>query len=138
MWTFAGKEFFEEEVERFGNPVGFVYIITNIKNGRQYIGQKKFGAKRKITRAGKSKRVYKKSDWMEYYGSNEELKEDVKKEGKDNFARQIIRLCYSKAEMNYYELYEQMAHHVILQPRAYYNAYVGGRISRRQLTSHLI
>lgn len=137
MWMFAGTEFTEDEIERFGNPVGFVYVITNILDGRKYIGQKKFGAKRKTVRKGKTKKVYKKSDWQSYYGSNEELKSDVSRLGKENFSRQIIRLCHSKAEMNYYELFEQMAHHVVLQPRKYYNAYVGGRISRRQLT-HLL
>lgn len=131
MWIYNGEEFTEDMI---GDAVGFVYIIRNRDDGRSYVGQKKFGAKRKTVRKGKTKRVYKKSDWQAYYGSNAELQADVERLGAENFRREIIHICQSKAEMNYLELQEQMDRRVILNPRYYYNAYVGGRISRRQLT----
>jgi hypothetical protein len=135
MWAYQGEEFTEEMIPE--GAVGFVYVIRNRDDGRSYIGQKKFGAKRKTTVKGKTKRVYKKSDWQRYYGSNAELQADVERLGEDSFRREILHICKSKAEMNYLELQEQMDRRVILQPRLYYNAYVGGRISRRQLTALL-
>jgi hypothetical protein len=134
MWYYEGVEFNEDWI---GDAVGFVYIIKNESDGRSYIGQKKFGAKRKTVRKGKTKRVYKKSDWQRYYGSNAELKADVERLGEEWFTRTILHICSSKAQMNYLELQEQMDARAILKPNLYYNAYVGGRISRRQLTALL-
>ena len=38
-WTYNGKDFTEDLV---GNNYGFVYQITNLTNGRKYIGKKFF------------------------------------------------------------------------------------------------
>lgn len=135
MWTYKGEVFTEDMV---CDMVGFVYIITNLSNGMKYIGQKKFGSRRKVVRKGKrTKRVYKASDWQTYFGSNLELQKDVEVLGEKHFTREILYLCESKAEMNYRELKEQMDRDVLLKPHEYYNAYAGGRISRKQLTSML-
>ena len=135
MWMYRDEVFTEDMID---DNIGFVYIIENLINGKKYIGQKKLQTYRKVVRKGKrAKRVYKKSDWETYFGSNLELQDDVKALGPENFKREILYLCKSKAEMNYRELYEQVVNNAILKPTEYYNSYVGGRISRKQLTSLL-
>jgi hypothetical protein len=75
MWIFNGKTF---TTQMIGDNVGFVYLITNKENNKKYIGKKLF----KFTRTKKRKnkrnvKVLKDSDWLSYYGSNEELKKDL-------------------------------------------------------------
>ena len=59
-----------------GNHYGFVYLITNKSNKRQYIGRKYFWSFR--TPPGKKRKAKQESDWKKYYGSCPELKEDLK------------------------------------------------------------
>jgi hypothetical protein len=134
MWKYKDEEFTEDMITE--KMVGFVYLITNLSNGKKYVGQKKFGARRKVSRKGKrAKRVYKKSDWQTYFGSNGDLQKDVEVLGEKHFLREILYLCESKAVMNYLELQEQIDRRALLNPDEYYNSYCGGRISRKQLTS---
>ena len=117
--------------------VGFVYVIRRKADGKSYIGQKTFfSAVKKAPLKGKVRvrRSKKESDWKTYWGSNDELKADVALLGTGAFERSIIRVCKSKAEMNYYELKEQMAHDALLRDD-YYNGYVGGRITRSMVRS---
>ena len=37
MWYYNNKEFTD-----IGNYIGFVYLITNLKTDRKYVGKKKF------------------------------------------------------------------------------------------------
>ena len=88
-WTYQGKEV--EELPQ--DVVGFVYIITNTTNDRQYIGKKlaKFSRSRPPLKGRKNKRRTKvESDWRDYYGSSDELNEDIAQLGKDNFKREIL------------------------------------------------
>ena len=130
MWYYEDKEFLEEDI---GNYVGFVYNITNLTNNRQYIGKKLFNFSKILYRKAKNKRLKVRSDYMTYYGSNDELNADVKLLGAENFRRDIIRLCNSKSECNYFELREQVIKDVLLFPSKYYNAYVGTKVNRKQL-----
>lgn len=67
---------------------GFVYLITNLVSGRIYVGKKAFSYKKKTRlskRAKKSTGSTKRikiesidSQWLNYFGSSEELKLDVK------------------------------------------------------------
>src|SRR5690554_2525437 len=104
-WYYQGKEFTSEDI---GDYIGFVYLITNLVTGRKYIGKKLLKTNRRIRRktGRKVRRQIKESDWKEYYGSNDELKEDVKKYGKENFKREILHLCKTKGECSWYELKE--------------------------------
>lgn len=113
----------------------FVYRITNLKTGQIYIGQKRlnFVRHKRIKNSRYRRKIVKKSDWEEYYGSSKSLHHDIEKFGVENFKREIIRLCSRKSEANYYEMKEQMINDVLLRPDLYYNDYVGGRISRKQL-----
>ena len=116
--------------------VGFVYIITNLINGRKYIGKKQ--SIKKITRPplkGKSRRriTYSESDWKDYYGSSEELKQDINTYGKENFSREILHFCKSKGELSYQELIEQVERRV-LERDDYYNGIINVKIHK----SHVI
>jgi len=122
--------------------VGFVYLITNNISGRKYIGKKlakfakttyktvklKNGTKKKKKIRGKID-----SDWRDYYGSNIELNKDVEQLGKENFTREILYYCNSKAECSYIEAREQFNRRV-LESNDYYN----GHIQVRVHGSHII
>jgi hypothetical protein len=122
--------------------VGFVYLITNTATGRKYIGKKlaKFSkTSYKVVKlkngTKKKKKIRSKvdSDWRDYYGSNDILNEDVNKLGKDNFTREILFYCNSKAQCSYIEAREQFTHKV-LESTDYYN----GQISVRVHGSHIL
>ena len=110
--------------------VGFVYEITNIMSGRKYIGKKlaKFKRSRPPLKGRKNKRRYLvNSYWQDYYGSSDELTADVLKLGKENFTREILFYCYSKAELSYVEAREQFARKV-LESDDYYNGHIRVRV----------
>jgi len=121
--------------------VGFVYLITNNLTGRKYIGKKlaKFSKTTYKTvklKNGKKKRKKIRSkidsDWQLYYGSNIELNKDIEQLGNENFTREILYYCRSKAECSYIEAREQFKHRV-LENDDYYN----GQISVRVHGSHV-
>lgn len=129
-WVYSKKKITQEIVD---NYAGFVYIITNLTNNKQYIGKKLFKFKRKKQNKGKYKKVLIESDWREYYGSCNELKKDIELLGKENFKREILYFCINKSEMNYKELKLQMKLDVVLKPDNFYNNFVGTRISANGL-----
>ena len=116
--------------------VGFVYLITNTLTGRKYIGKKlaKFSkTSYKVVKlkngTKKRKRIKSKidSDWQLYYGSNEQLNKDIAELGSDNFTREILFYCTSKAACSYIEAREQFNHRV-LESDDYYNGQIVCRI----------
>jgi len=115
---------------------GFVYMITNQLTGRQYIGKKLAKFRRTTYRVEKLKNGKKKrkkirgtidSDWQTYYGSSPELLRDVEQLGAENFRREILYYCRSKAECSYIEAREQFARKV-LESDAYYNGHIQVRV----------
>ena len=132
MWFYQGVEV----TELPDTCVGFVYQITNLLTGRMYIGKKlaKFSKTTYKTvklKNGekKKKRVRSKvdSDWREYYGSNIELNNDVVTHGPENFKREILFYCNSKAECSYIEAREQFSRRV-LESDQYYNGHIQVRV----------
>ena len=122
--------------------VGFVYLITNNLSGKKYIGKKLAKFARTTHRTVKLKNGTKKkkkirskvdSDWLTYYGSNDELNRDVQLHGTENFTREILYYCKSKAECSYIEARTQFERKV-LESDEYYN----GQISVRVHGSHII
>lgn len=116
--------------------VGFVYIITNLLTQRKYIGKKlaKFSKTTyKVVKlkngTKKKKKIRQKvdSDWREYYGSSPELTKDIEKLGADNFKREILYYCNSKAECSYVEAREQFSRRV-LESDDYYNGHIQVRV----------
>jgi len=116
--------------------VGFVYIITNITNGRMYIGKKlaKFSKTTyktvKLKNGNKKKKKIRSkidSDWQEYYGSSPNLTLDIEQLGKDKFTREILYYCASKSECSYVEAREQFSRRV-LESNDYYNGHIQVRV----------
>jgi len=125
--------------------VGFVYLITNTINSRKYVGKKlaKFSRTtyktvKKKDGTKKKKRVRSKidSDWLEYFGSSIELNKDVELLGKENFTREILYFCKSKAECSYIEAREQFARKV-LESTEYYNNNIMCRIHGSHILNKL-
>jgi hypothetical protein len=121
--------------------VGFVYIITNTLTGRRYIGKKLAKFSKTTYKTVKLKNGNKKkkkirgkidSDWRTYYGSSPELTKDISLLGIENFHREIIYYCKSKAECSYIEAREQFTNKV-LESDDWYN----GQISVRVHGSHI-
>ena len=116
--------------------IGFVYIITNNITGRKYIGKKlaKFSKTTyktvKLKNGNKKKKKIRSkidSDWREYYGSNDQLNKDVETLGAENFRREILYYCTSKAECSYIEAREQFSRRV-LESDDYYNGHIQVRV----------
>lgn len=116
--------------------VGFVYLITNLISGRKYIGKKlaqftKTSYKTIKLKNGTKKRKKIKSkiesDWQDYYGSSLELLKDIEKLGKENFKREILKYCNSKAECSYIEAKLQF-HYGVLESKDYYNNNIQVRV----------
>ena len=116
--------------------IGFVYLITNITSGRKYIGKKlaKFSKTTYKTvklknGTKKKKRIKSKidSDWQDYYGSSPNLQKDIDALGKENFSREILYYCKSKAECSYIEAREQFLRKV-LESDDYYNGHIQVRV----------
>lgn len=66
--------------------VGFVYITTCLANDKIYVGQ----------------HSVKSGNWK-YIGSGNLLRRAIKKFGRKEFKRKILRICYSQKEMNFWE-----------------------------------
>jgi len=121
VWYKSGKPFVPDE-----NKFGFVYIITNTKTTKAYVGCKQYYI-------GKSK---KKSKWQTYIGSSKYLKEDIKKIGKKHFIFEVIAEYKNKRSLRYYEMHYQVKWNVLTSTiegsdePAYYNSYVGGKFYR--------
>lgn len=89
-------------------PYGFIYITTNMVNGKRYIGKRKFS-----------------DGWEKYLGSGKRLKEAIKIYGKDNFSRVIVCFGYTDEELCRLEM-EYIRFLNADKSRSYYNIHEGG------------
>ena len=119
-WVRYGTdELFLPNLDKFG----FVYIITNTKTEKAYVGCKQY-------LIGKAK---KESKWQTYTGSSKYLNADIKKIGKENFRFEVIAEYKNKRSLRYYEMYYQIKWDVLTaviegtDEPAFYNSYVGGK-----------
>ena len=92
-------------------PIGFVYLTTNLINGKTYVGQYTF----------------KKEKWLNstYLGSGTIFKKALKKYGKENFKRKILKLCYTINQLNGWETYYTLKYNPKLDPNIGYNQIIG-------------
>jgi hypothetical protein len=128
-WTYEGKDFTIEDIKDY---YGFVYLITNLQSEKKYIGKKFFYSSKTKTVKGKKKKFKAQSDWIDYYGSNAELQNDVQKLGRELFKREIIYLCKTKGECGYLEAREQFDKKV-LENGSYYNTWIMVRVRKSHI-----
>ena len=130
-WTYKGSTFTSADID---GQFGFVYRITNLQSGKQYIGRKYFWQKRKPRTGGR--RVTSESDWKKYYGSSKELNEERKSVGNNTFLREIISIHKTLGQVNYEETRQLFLNNVLTEasedgtPR-YYNSNILGRYMRK-------
>lgn len=70
----------------FMKAIGFIYLTTNLVNGKIYIGRHEFNKENKI-----------------YIGSGSKFRLALKKYGRENFKRKILRICHSEHELTIWE-----------------------------------
>jgi len=103
---------------------GFVYLITNTKTTKAYVGCKQYFS------MGKKKKKHK---WEIYTGSSKYLNADIEKIGKEHFTFEVIAEYKNKRSLRYYEMYYQVKWNVLTatiegsDEPAFYNSYVGGK-----------
>lgn len=108
------------------NAIAFIYRITNLTNNKFYIGRKMLlsNRKKKLTIKEKAlegnsrkkfKRDIKPTNWENYWGSNDELKEDIKLLGEDKFKREILIFTTNKTDTSFYEMYYQIKEDVLFK-----------------------
>ena len=125
-WVYKNTTFTSNDI---GDFFGFVYRITNLQSGKQYIGRKYFYQFRKPR--GKSRKVKSESDWKKYYGSSDELTADRKSLGNECFKREIISLHTTKGWVNYEETRQLFLNNVLSENENYYNSNILGRYMRK-------
>ena len=130
-WRYNERVFDSDDI---GDYFGFVYLITNLSTNRKYLGRKYFWSFR--TPPGKKRKVKQESDWKKYYGSCPELKEDIKKYGKETFSRVILSLHKTKGLCNYEETKQLFLNNVLSESLdngmpAFYNSNILGRYMRK-------
>ena len=130
-WIYKGDIFNSDDIN---DNYGFVYRITNTTTGKSYIGRKYFVQKRKPK--GGKRRVTSESNWKQYYGSSDELKRDIRRDGKDSFRREILSLHTTLGRTNYEETRQLFLNEVLTKrltdgSPAYYNSNILGRYYRK-------
>lgn len=134
-WIYNGKVFTDMDIPE--GAVGFVYHMSVILNGNTYayIGKKNFfsNVKKKLGKKALAqvtdKRLKKytresKPNFMNYYSSNQQLKE-AHKAGLI-IKREILMICYSATELTYQEVKHQFKYEV-LEKKEYLNANILGK-----------
>ena len=122
-WLYKNK-ILEEAPE---GAFGFVYLITNTKNGKMYIGRKYFGKTRRVKKKGSKRRrvIRKDSDWRTYIGSSKTLQESIQK-NKKQFNFKILAFGKTKGQVNYIE--ENLHHRFhVANSSKFYNDCIGPR-----------
>lgn len=94
---------------------GFIYKITELNTGREYIGKKQFfNTNRKIVKDRKNrKKVISESNWKAYTGSSEHLNAQISLTGKDNYKFEIMSLHKTKGSLHYAEVEMQVKSDVL-------------------------
>jgi hypothetical protein len=134
-WLYKAVEFTDEMIPE--GAVGFVYEMEAIVDGKpvRYIGKKnffstrkkKFGKKKLATVKDKRSKKYEiitKLSYQNYYSSNKVL-QDAHKAGVP-IKRYMVRICFSKTELTYYETKYQFQREV-LEKEEYLNGNILGK-----------
>lgn len=107
-WLYNDEVFESEDIKDY---YGFCYLLTDLENGKQYIGRKYFYSIRK--KKGIRKKVKSESDWKSYYSSSKKVKQIVLESGHNRFKREILSLYIKKGQVNYNETKLLFQHNVL-------------------------
>lgn len=133
-WSYEGRSFTSDMINDY---YGFVYQITDTENQKKYIGKKFFWNKKRLPalkgRKNKRNKIVE-SDWKDYYGSSDTVKQLVEQSSHQRFRREIIKLCKSKGECAYWEAKLQFEYDVLLKDE-YYNEFIGVKIHSAHVKS---
>lgn len=139
-WVYKGKEIKNIEDLPKGT-IGFIYKVTHIPSGKNYIGKKILFHSKKVKLGKKElknlegvkgrpksyKIIIKESDWKSYYGSEENIKKLIK-EGKElDFERNILKCVNDKKLLTYFECKYQFNFEVLEKPNEYFNNNILGK-----------
>lgn len=140
-WTFEGNPITDYSQMPKGT-IGIIYRIDNLTTKKYYIGRKTVASlkSRKLTKKekllpenkGKTiKKVFKSySTWKSYVGSNDLLKDEIKKGHK--YKKRILRYCFSKTEITYFETKEIVCSGCMEDDNCY-NDWFSARVYKRNL-----
>jgi len=83
---------------------GYIYRMTNLVNGKTYIGQHKIKSNEKF---------------LDYMGSGRIIRQAIHKYGKENFSKEILEYAINKEELDILE--KSYIHKEILNSKSEYN-----------------
>lgn len=150
MWLYKG-ELIDKATRLPQDTLGFIYLITNLTNGKKYIGKKNISCWKKVSakvfeeskakgetvKRHKNKSTSKKGEpvwvyqvriegpWAKYNGSNEELKADIKKGHK--IQKEILAVASCAKYLTYLEVEAQFKMNVLANSEEYYNQNILGK-----------
>ena len=101
MWNFKGKELSDDQIP--DKAIGFIYRITQISNGKQYLGKKLLTKSATKSVKGVKKKIRVESDWRDYWSSSPALLDYITSHGLDDFTKEILVFCSSKGSLLYCE-----------------------------------
>tara|TARA_R100000544_G_scaffold36362_2_gene24537 strand:- start:334 stop:816 length:483 start_codon:yes stop_codon:yes gene_type:complete len=149
-WIYKQHEI--KDITQFpDNTFGFVYITTHKPTGKSYIGKKvlfhnqkkKLGKKELAALTGivgrrpSYKLVVKESDWLKYYGSQKDIKQLLLEGKKDEFERTILKMCFTKKSLTYFEIKYQMLYQVLEKPDEFFNDNILGKFFTKDLSEEI-
>lgn len=88
---------------------GYIYLTTNLLNGKRYIGQRKHSTTEDS-----------------YLGSGKYLMPDIVKYGRHNFQKTILEVCDSKSQLNKAEIKWISKYNAVFDDN-FYNIAIGGQ-----------
>lgn len=104
-------------------PIGFVYLTTNLVNGKVYVGQHISSDRKGV------------DDY--YLGSGgAHFLAAIKKYGRHNFKREILKNCYTIEELNASEREYSIKYNPDLDPRIGYNKFHGPVVDGENPSRH--
>ena len=129
-WLYNGHELADDDIP--DKSIGFIYLITNSKTGRKYLGRKLLT---KAHTRQKNKKIIRSridSDWRDYWSSSPELLAEIAENGAGGYVREILMFVPMKGQLLYVEECLQYVMGV-LESDGWYNSNLRAKIFRRNV-----
>jgi hypothetical protein len=135
MWIY-GNEQITDASQFPSGAFGFVYRITHLPTGKQYIGRKQILSNRTLPPLKGTKRkrkIQKESDWKTYYGSHPQIKSLIIEGKAEEFNREILEFAFSPKHLTYLETGYLFYYRVLEFPNLFFNDNILGKFFRKDL-----